>query len=173
MCRLEVKETGMLAQDVMHLRSPMKIQAISPDDEQVKRMIAQSDELMASLYPPESNHMEASEELKKPNVLFVGAHRGEALVGCGAVKIITDDGTYGEIKRVFVSPEHRGEGISIAIMNYLENHLLKTEVKFARLETGVKQIAALVLYRKLGYVERSPFGSYCEDPLSIFMEKEL
>jgi hypothetical protein len=48
----------------------MKIQAISPDDEQAKRLIGQSDELMASLYPPESNHMEGSEALKKPNVLF-------------------------------------------------------------------------------------------------------
>ena len=58
-------------------------------------------------------------------------------------------------------------------MSHLEEHLLKSGIKIARLETGIKQPEALRLYRKLGYLERSPFASYHEDPLSIFMEKEL
>ena len=151
----------------------MKIQAISPDDEQAKKLITQSDALMASLYPSESNHLDGIEALKQPNVLFVGAYQGEELAGCGAVKILTDDGDYGEMKRVFVSPKYRGQGISVEIIHHLENHLLQSGIKIARLETGVKQPEAIGLYHKLGYVERRPFGSYREDPLSIFMEKAL
>jgi putative acetyltransferase len=151
----------------------MKIQTISPDDEQAKRLIARSNAFMTSLYPLESNHLDGIEVLKQPNVLFVGAYWGTKLVGCGAVKILTDDGTYGEIKRLFVSHEFRGQGVSLEIMHHLENYLITCGVKLARLETGVKQPEALGLYRKLGYVERSPFGSYGQDPLSVFMEKAL
>ena len=151
----------------------MKILPISPDDADVKDLIDQADTLMSSLYPPESNHLDGVEELKKPNVLFVGAYKGRELVGCGAVKILTDHGSYGEIKRVFVSPEHRGLGISLEIMRFLENHLIESGIRVARLETGTKQPEALGLYRKIGYIERGPFGGYREDPLSIFMEKAL
>ncbi len=151
----------------------MNIQVISPDDEQAKDLIRQSDELMASLYPAESNHLEDVEALKKPNVLFVGVYEGAELAGCGAVKMLNDDGDYGEIKRVFVSPGYRGKGISVEIMNFLEHHLRQSGIHLARLETGVKQPEALGLYKKLGYVERGPFGAYREDPLSVFMEKSL
>jgi putative acetyltransferase len=46
-------------------------------------------------------------------------------------------------------------------------------VRVVRLETGVRQPAALALYRSHGYVERGPFGSYAADPLSTFFEKRL
>ena len=151
----------------------MSIHAISPDDVQARGLIEQSDQYMASLYPPESNHLEDVEALKKPNVLFVGQFVGDELAGFGAVKIMSDEGEYGEIKRLFVLPAHRRQGISCGIVNYLENQLVTSGVQLARLETGVRQPEALCLYRKLGYLERIPFGAYREDPLSIFMEKAL
>ena len=86
----------------------MDIRTINPDDAQARALIAHLDSLMASLYPAESNHLDSTDELKKPNVLFLGAFEGGELTGCGAVKILDDDGDYGEIKRVFVSPQHRG-----------------------------------------------------------------
>jgi len=42
-----------------------------------------------------------------------------------------------------------------------------------RLETGVESHAALNLYTQAGFRKRGPFGDYREDPLSVFMEKEL
>ena len=82
-----------------------------------------------------------------------------------------DDGNYAEIKRVFVLGHHRGKGLSNQIMCYLETELQDLGIKLFRLETGVKQPEALGLYRKLGYRERGPFGSYVTDPFSVFMEK--
>ena len=43
----------------------------------------------------------------------------------------------------------------------------------ARLETGIHQRAAIKLYEKRGYEKIEPFGSYKEDPLSVFMRKKL
>jgi putative acetyltransferase len=51
--------------------------------------------------------------------------------------------------------------------------MLNIGVNVARLEAGPLQPKALSLYRKLGYTERGPFGSYRVDPLSVFMEKTL
>ena len=72
----------------------------------------------------------------------------------------------------FVS-EHRSKGAAKLIMNALEKHLSEKDIRIARLETGCKQPEAIGPYKKFGYIERSPFGEYKPDPLSIFMKKEL
>ena len=82
-------------------------------------------------------------------------------------------GDYGEIKRVYVSPEARGQGIANRIVQALERTLVDCGVFTARLETGVHQTEALALYRRHGYEVVGPFGEYRHDPLSIFMEKTL
>jgi putative acetyltransferase len=151
----------------------MVVTPVDPTSPGARRLIALSDALMSALYPPESNHFESPGALALPNVRFVGIHDGEELVACGAVKLMDDDGTYGEIKRVFVLPAQRGKGLARAIMATLEAGLIRDGYRLARLETGVSQPEALGLYRALGYAERPPFGAYRPDPLSVFMEKPL
>ena len=58
-------------------------------------------------------------------------------------------------------------------MEALERAAEAEGVTLMQLETGIKQPEAIALYRKLGYIERGPFGSYQPDPLSLFMEKRL
>ena len=59
-------------------------------------------------------------------------------------------------------------------MQVLEEKMRQQGVYLARLETGIYQPEALGLYRKIGYQERSSFGNYPKnDPLSVFMEKQL
>ena len=151
----------------------MRIEPTSPDSDSAQALIAMSDVYMAALYPSESNHLESVQALMRPNVVFLGCYLEDRIVGCGAVKILSDDGDYGEIKRVFVVESHRGKGYSRALMETLEKHLEDVGIGLARLETGIRQPEALGLYRRLGYVERGPFGAYAVDPLSVFMEKRL
>ena len=146
---------------------------LDPDALEVQALIAASDAYYVDLYPAESTHLESSDDLKKPNVLFVGCRIDGELVASGAAKIMHNDGNYAEIKRVFVLDRHRGKGLSHRVMQFLEDELRQRGVSLLRLETGVKQPAALGLYRKLGYHERGPFGSYRADPLSVFMEKQV
>ncbi|MET0280233.1 MAG: GNAT family N-acetyltransferase [Steroidobacteraceae bacterium] len=147
--------------------------AVDPASPGAVRLLALSDAYMQALYPPESNHLESAAALSGPRARFIGIHADGELVACGAVKLMDDDGRYGEIKRVFVLDSHRGLGLSRRIMNSLESLLRREGYPLARLETGIAQPEALGLYRALGYVERSPFGSYAPDPLSVFMEKQL
>ena len=146
------------------------IKQVDPSRTEVIELIHQLDEYQESMYPPESNHLDAIDELSKPNVVFYAAYAGSEICGIGAVKIL--DG-YGEIKRLYVPETYRGKGIGKGIVKELENCLCKRSIFAARLETGIYQHEAIDLYKKLGYSKTAPFGDYAEDPLSVFMEKKI
>lgn len=151
---------------------PLHLAPLDPGHPDAQALMALSEALMSALYPAESNHFEPASGLRPPQGCFHGAWRGERLVGCGGVKWFEAHG-YGEIKRLFVLDSERGRGIARQLMAQLEVELLQRGLGLARLETGIHQPEALALYRRLGYVERGPFGSYALDPLSVFMEKQL
>ncbi len=140
---------------------------MSPD---VSNMIDALDSYQSELYPAESNHLDSRQTLSEPKCKFLGAYRENELVGIGAVKMFDD---YGELKRFFVPPSLRGNGIAELIFATLEFWLIENGVLRSHLETGIHQHAALRFYEKLGYRKTGPFGSYKDDPLSVFMTKDL
>jgi len=157
----------------MHLDSA-NIILLDPYEPEAENLLGASDRYLGTLYPPESNHLERQDGLSKANVLFLGYRLDGQVVGCGAVKTLSDaSGRYGEIKRLFIYDAFRGKGIGALIIRALEMHLESEGVLICRLETGVKQPEALGLYNRLGYIVREHFGDYEPDPLSIFMEKKL
>jgi putative acetyltransferase len=133
-------------------------------------MLQASDNVMASLYPAESNHMLDVETLRQPQMHFFGAYVNDVACGCGGFWAHED---YVEIKRVWIDLSSRGMGLSKKIMIALEDAARSAGFKTARLETGIFQPEAISLYRAIGYIERGPFGDYVSNPLSIFMEKVL
>ncbi|MGX5666032.1 GNAT family N-acetyltransferase [Rhizobium daejeonense] len=134
-------------------------------------LLQQSDAYMATLYPAESNHLLDVASLEKPEVSFFVARKDGEIVGCCAL-VVSGEGT-AEIKRMFVSPEARGLAIGRLLMEALEDCARATGLAAIHLETGISQPEAIGLYRRFGFVEIPPFGSYRPDPLSVFMEKRL
>ena len=55
----------------------------------------------------------------------------------------------------------------------LEREAVRAGRPLLRLETGVRQQAAVQLYERMGFERCGPFGDYRADPFSIFMEKLL
>ena len=149
----------------------MRISLESANQPEVLRLIAALDAYQAALYPPESNHGIDIEALSQPNVLFAVARatHGHA-VGCGAIVV---QPMFGELKRMFVRPEQRGQGVAKAILAFLEAEAFAKNCTLLRLETGVSQPEALGLYARSGYARRSPFEGYVKDPLSVFMERQI
>ncbi|KTT53561.1 GCN5 family acetyltransferase [Pseudomonas oryzihabitans] len=149
----------------------MSITLESPHQSEVIALIAELDDYQDGLYPPESRHALDLTSLMQPNVLFLVARddNGTAL-GCGAM-VLQDD--YGEIKRMYVSPRGRGQGLGGRLLAELEREAAGRGCELARLETGPYQPEALRLYESAGYRRRGPFGVYRDDPLSVFMEKRL
>jgi putative acetyltransferase len=91
--------------------------------------------------------------------------------GCGCFKSFNTEAV--EIKRMFVRPFARGNGISIKILNELETWASSLSYKYAVLETGARQIEALSLYPKAGYTSIAKYGPYVDLPDSICFRKSL
>jgi putative acetyltransferase len=147
------------------------IRVDDPASSTARDLIDRLDGLMASLYPAESNHLLSVEALRQSDVTFLTASVDGEVAGCGA--FVNQGGEYAEIKRMFVLPEFRGLKLGRRILEELENLARASGLELARLETGIHQSEALLLYENAGYRRRGPFGDYSEDPLSIFMEKKL
>jgi putative acetyltransferase len=151
--------------------SEITVRIESPRQTDVARLIEALDIYQAGLYPPESNHFLDLEALAAPGVRFLVARRGGQALACGALRI--DPAGYGEVRRMFVSPEARGLKLGRRLLDRIEEEARREGLGCLRLETGIHQPEALGLYRSAGYVERAAFGDYSSDPLSVFMEKRL
>ena len=142
-----------------------------PRQDAVLDLIRQSDALMASLYPAESNHMLDIASLERPEMRFFVARRDGRVVGCGALRI--GGAGQAELKRMFVDPATRGLKVGRDLLARIEDEARGLGVRLIQLETGIHQPEAIGLYRRFGYRDCGPFGSYGPDPLSLFMEKTL
>ncbi len=83
------------------------------------------------------------------------------------------DGTYGEIKRMYVPPAFRGSGFGRLLLEHLADHARSQGIRLLRLETGIHQREAIGLYERAGFRRIPPFGPYTNDPLSLCYEKQL
>ena len=152
------------------MKTDTVIQIASPRARGVPELISALNGYLSALYPPSSNHFLDLDQLSRPDIRFFVARREGAPLACGALRIAGD---YGEVKRMYVAPAARGQGLGRAILEHLESEARREGLSLMRLETGNRQAEALALYRGAGYVDCGPFGDYREDPLSLFLEKRL
>ena len=76
-----------------------------------------------------------------------------------------------ELKRVFVQPAWRGQGIAQAILAELERWATESKYTGYVLETGRNQPEAIRLYEKSGYRRVANFGKYVGVKNSVCMQK--
>ncbi len=149
----------------------MRVAIESPDQPEVIALIAELDAYQDTLYPAEARYALDLTSLKKPNVVFVVARDSKnTAIGCGAVVV---NEHHGELKRMYVRQENRGQGVAQKVLKGLEASAAKMGCQELLLETGPYQSEALAFYKKQGYMRRGPFGTYPDHPLSVFMGKGL
>lgn len=149
----------------------MEIATASPADPAHAELIAELDDYLIALYPPEDNHLLSIDELMQPEVTFVVARAEGSVLGCGAM--VRRGSEYIELKRMFVRPGNRGRRIGERILRHLEELGRREGFPLARLETGIRQPEALRLYERAGYRLIPPFGDYAPSDTSVFMERRL
>jgi GNAT superfamily N-acetyltransferase len=109
------------------------------------------------------------EELSPPGGAFVVGYLDGRPVCIGGVKRL-DERTC-EIKKMFIVPERRGQGIARALLRALEAEGRRLGYETARLDTGPKQMNARGLYESEGYIEIEDFNG---NPVASFWgEKPL
>ena len=143
-----------------------------PDSPDALKLLRELDEALWLLpYPPQSRHAFTVDQLLREHVAFFVARIDGEPAACGGLKIFERE--YGEVKRMYVRPVYRRQGLGRAILTQLAQYAMKHGLKVLRLETGIYQVEAIGLYERWGFQRRSPFGEYKEDPLSVYFEKVM
>jgi ribosomal protein S18 acetylase RimI-like enzyme len=92
-------------------------------------------------------------------------------IGVVALRPLGDEGVC-EMKRLYVRPAHREQGIGRALGRAVLRAARDLGYDVMRLDTVASMTAARALYRSLGFEERSP---YYHNPLDdvVYMERPL
>ena len=149
---------------------------IKPDDLFNERVIALLEEHIDDMYrisPPESVHTLDLNSLRGGDISFWVMWQNEEPVGCIALQEHAE--TWAEIKSMRSVTKFRGQGIGRQLLEYILNVAKQRNYQCLRLETGCEDFfePAREIYRRYGFVERTPFADYADDPNSVFMEKLL
>ncbi|MEM7227224.1 MAG: GNAT family N-acetyltransferase [Planctomycetota bacterium] len=123
--------------------------------------------------PPESIHALDLDGLRAPDMTFWTAWRGADLAGCGALREL--DAEHGEIKSMRTAEAHLRRGVARALLAHMLDVARSRAYVKVSLETGAQDgfAPAHALYRSFGFNPCGPFGSYREDPNSLFMTRQL
>jgi putative acetyltransferase len=142
-----------------------------PDTPDAIALVDELEAVLTPLYPRESRHGYSVDKLIAQGVAFFLIRDNGAPVGCGGIQLHGKE--YGELKRMYVRPLHRGSGFAKMMLNHLAEYARNRGVPMLRLETGIHQTAAIGLYERAGFKSVPPFGEYTPDPLSRFYEKRI
>jgi GNAT superfamily N-acetyltransferase len=151
---------------------PLEIAADDPRSAEAALIHALSQEL-AQRYDfadDGSGNFKAEDVLGRRSAFLVG-RVGNVAVACGAFRPLYQN--VAEIKRMFVLPDHRGQGHSKTMLAELEQRARNDGYTTVRLETGDRQPEAIGLYEGCGYYRIPNYGFYADSDQSVCFEKQL
>ena len=151
------------------------IEAAPVATDEVRGLIDELDRTLSAEYPPEQRHGLALDAIFQPHIRFFLARLDGQAVGCGGFALFPD---FAEVKRMYVRDAARGRGVAQALLACIEMKARKAGLQALRLETGVRQEAAMRLYERAGFIRCPVFGAYVAMPpdaigTSVFLEKLL
>ena len=155
---------------------PISVVAESVDTSGALAIVhAASDELQQRYGGDGDNQHLSVDELRPPSGLFLVARHDRHLVGgVGLRSIAEPDLHFAEVKRLWVRPDLRREGIGLVLMKEIEARARALDYVTLYLETGPAQPEALALYRSHGWTEidKYPAGAFCH-PQAHWFKKDL
>ncbi len=92
------------------------------------------------------------------------AYAGDELVACGALAATQQAGV-AEIKRIFVRPAYRRQGLAHTLTQHLITQARTLAYQTAAISTWPENTQALALYRDMGFVPVAPFKIHTHAPL--------
>lgn len=131
------------------------------------------DKELHEMYGAEQSRYDALNTLEGITHAVV-AYVGQKAVGCGGLKEYAPG--VAELKRVYVQPEYRRQGISRQIVEML--HYIAKTLGYQKviLATGSLQQEAMAMYAALGYRRIPGYGEYAGDEIArcyeILLSKE-
>ena len=143
----------------------------SPLQDDVRRLIAELNETLLALTPPEfCFHMTTEQMADADTTVFIARIRGEA-IACGALRRHADG--VGEVKRMYTQPLYRGHRVGGRILERIEELARSENITRLVLETGDRHPAAWRVYERGGFTRCGHVLDYPDSPHSVFYEKSL
>ncbi|MGZ8687978.1 MAG: GNAT family N-acetyltransferase [Gaiellaceae bacterium] len=143
----------------------------SPLQDEVRTLIAELNEHLLTLTPPEyCSHLTVEQMAGDDTTVFVAREEGRA-VACGALR--RHGAGVGEVKRMYTLPSHQGQGIGGCILAMIEELARAEELTQLVLETGHRHDAAWRVYERGGFTRCGPVLDYPPSEYSVFYEKPI
>lgn len=123
--------------------------------------------------PPESVHALDPETLAGSGIAFFTVRDNGAVIGCGALKHLSD--SHGELKSMRTSADARGRGVASRLLEHLLAIATERGYERVSLETGAEDYfePARRLYARYGFTPCPPFADYTDDPNSVYLSKAI
>jgi putative acetyltransferase len=159
----------------MDVAPEITIELVPAVTEDVRALIGELDRILSAEYMPEQRHGLSLDAIFAPNVRFFLARSSGAAVGCGGIAFFAD---FAEVKRMYVRDSMRGRRVAQALLARIEREACVAGFATLKLETGVRQSAALRFYARAGFTPCAAFGDYAAMApaaiaTSLFLQKSL
>ncbi len=140
------------------------------DDIKVNELLKKHFMELRSVSPAGSTHVLDIDGLKNETIKFWSIWDEESLIGCGAIKILSEYD--GEFKSIRVHDNFREKGYGKKIISTLISKSRDIGIKNIFIETGSGKFfePARKLFKSCGFEECNPFGHYRKDPNSCYMK---
>ena len=126
----------------------------TPLQEEVRELVAELNEHLLTLSPPEYCFHLTVEQMAEPGVTVWIARDGGKAVACGALKRHSD--RIGEVKRMYTRPQWQGKGIGRRVLGEIVSAAIDDGLEELVLETGDRHHAAWAIYEKAGFNRCGP-----------------
>ncbi|MDH6244237.1 GNAT family N-acetyltransferase [Mycobacterium sp. OTB74] len=156
----------------------LEFRAIPIDSDEGAGLVGAMEAEMAALYADVRGGLDLNApempkagptQLGPPNGVYLVGYRSGVPVCAGGLKRLPDGSC--EIKRMYVVPGARRQGLARILLRALEDAARGLGYTVARLDTGVRQPHAQRLYESEGY---RPIGNFNGNPVAhYFGEKQL
>ena len=143
------------------------------DDPKVNDLLIRHFKELRSVSPEGSAHVLDIPGLKVSSIKFWSVWEKDTLLGCGALKFLSEN--HGEFKSIRIVDDFRKKGYGFKIINHLIEEAKKLNIEKLSLETGSGNffLPARKLFQKVGFEKCSPFAHYKEDANSCYMSLDL
>ena len=147
----------------------MQIKIDDVNHPKVAGLLQQHLDDMYATSPAESVHALDLDKLRQTDITFWTAWRQQELLGCGALKMLSEQ--HAEIKSMRTARQHLRIGVAAQILEHIIMHAKNLDLKQISLETGSQPFfkPAIALYKSFGFKFCEPFADYIADPNSKFM----